>query len=443
MIFICLFIFFVLNIGIFVSFFKKKATAFTLFYISYLWLYDWLFISLSYHLSSNLLFLMKSFQEIAMVLLLFVFFVGQMISKRKFTLTKFGIIFSLCVIFPLVIALFNSFYLGHSVEQIIQGGRYFFLPVIIPFLLYKYGLFENLDIKKIKILFYFFLVGSFILALIQVKNFSGNLEELWFYQFFDKGLDGNVVADNPWNYIREGNFRATGLFVSSIMLTIFFAITGIYSLLTFVVNRNYIALIFFIISFLGIQLTQTRIGLLIMLLSIGIILIMHFKKGVSLSMGMLFCIPIFLIFFTFLVIKFGVIDDLSAQGRPVQYLSFFSDFKLLGSGLGSDLVLVKYDSFYISIFLACGIFSIMYVWYFFYLLKWCYRSLKKTVKDSEKYIFDMLTLIIGLTFIYAFAFQFLAGSFLFKLIFVFIFISIEAIKNDSETILVEDKIGTV
>lgn len=408
-----------LFLSIFVSFIKKNSTYFVVSFIVYQCLYDWIIINLSYFLSNNIVLILKSLQEILLSLLCFLF-LYRIIQRPRIRLEKidFVLIFYLLIF---VIGLLVSFSKGQSVSNIIQGIRLYVSPIVTPYLLYKYKLFDGLKVDLLNRCFVFLLGFLLMYSVVQVYSFDGNLSHLWFYRFYDDLLV-NPIDTASFNYIREGDLRATAVFVSSIHLTVTFFILALYF---FIMKVKYWPL-WCILALYGIELTQTRVGYFLIFVCIGI----HIFRRVFPNRTQYYIIPLLAIGVTMLSLIFQLISDESALGRLVQYVTFMNNFHIMGNGLGDKFALVFYDSFYISLFIAFGILGVIYISCYLKILKILTRKLLITDESELKKLL-MFTVFLGYSVLYLFAFQYVAGAFPFVFIWLLIFISLSQISTSS------------
>lgn len=408
-----LFIAFVLFSLLLISLTLKQYTLFVVSYIYYVFLYDWLFISIKINNPSFLGVLLQMSQELIFILVLLLGIV-RISSVGKFVLVKKDAFFILCIIIPALFSIIISLKNGDGISNVITGIRLYFLPIIIPYVLYRMNILSHVKIKCIVYNLSFMAVCCMVFGYIQVSNFHGSLSELWFY----RGSDIDAIEKSSFNFIRDGELRATSFFVSSIMMTSLLA--AICAICAFC-QKNVSRILTIFCCVYGIYLSRTRVGFFIISLIFGLYFLDFFlkKKGQH-KLSILISVPLLTIALTFLSIAMGYVTDLSAIGRSIQYLTFFENFQLLGVGIGSEHSLIKYDSFIISVILALGSFSVLYIWYFIDLVKLLYQL-------HGKFAYSIF--LLSLSFIYLFAFQFVAGSVTFRLFFILVFIAI-SLKRD-------------
>lgn len=404
---------FVLFCLLMISLTLKHYTLFVISYIYYVFLYDWLFISIKIYNPSFLGVLLQMSQEIVFVLVLLLGIV-RISSVGKFVLAQKDVFFVLCIIIPALFSIIISLKNGDGVSNIITGVRLYFLPIIIPYVLYRMNILSHVKIRYIVHSLSFVAICCMLFGYIQVSNFHGSLSELWFY----RGSDIDAIEKASFNFIRDGELRATSFFVSSIMMT---SLLAVICVICAFCQKNISRVLTVFCCIYGVYLSRTRVGFLVIALIYGLYFLDSvLKKRGQRKLSILIIVPLFIIAFTFLSIAMGYVTDLSAIGRSVQYLTFFENFQFAGIGIGSEHSLIKYDSFIISIILALGSFSVLYIWYFIDLVKQLYQLQCK---------FSYSIFLLSLSFIYLFAFQFMAGSVTFRLFFILVFIAI-SLKNN-------------
>ena len=369
-------------------------------------MYDWIFIHLTYSLPSNIAFILKSFGEILIFMLTFLL-IGRL-SYNKCRIHNIDYIFCFFIIIPFVISLV----FGSSLSNMaLSGYKDFFFPYILSYLLFKS---KYLNFKYNVLNYITVIITSG--AIIQTLLYDGNLSSLWFYKSFER-FDENPIETGFYNYLKDDSLRATSIFVTPIDLSITTGLLCIYHLSQIMMRRNnrIIQLILMIYAFVGLCLSQTRVGFAFV--AIGIATLIYTKKSRSVSFKTLLTIPILFIIATFGFMVNGKIDDGSALGRLIQYAEFFNSFSLLGYGIGDYDAIYKYDSFLLCSARMMGIAALLYFIMYFKLLKYViknYRSYR--VSQYAPFIIASSTSLI-----YAFVFQHLAGSIALTLVIIFMF----------------------
>lgn len=389
---------------------KRKASIFACVYIIYIWIYDWMFINMSYDVSPIIVNILKLGNEF----LVFLAFLVMLIRKKKQNIAKSNDrTIWIFIILPLIYAVFISLINHISVGTIFQGIRLFFSPIIYTFLFYKAGLFENVSISKIKITLIFILVVSLLYSIWQSFTFNGELSSVWFYDYFNKTMD---LDDGAFNFIRDDELRATSVFVSPIISSVFFASTAL-SLFYMEDKSKVLKVIYIFIGILGVYFSRTRIGLIYIPLFFILRFIINrvsFKYSI-LSIGIAILI-------TLVSLIYGITDDLSALGRVIQYQEFINMYKLGGYGF-EDEYLIKFDSYIISLSLNIGILA-FFVLYGIIKLSKENLLIRDELNNNQIQAFLMFSALNALCIIYEFAFQYIAGNYIYKLTFLFLFIGL-------------------
>lgn len=404
----------ILSLGIYsllgFSLMKRKASIFACVYIIYIWIYDWMFINMSYDVSPIIVNILKLGNEF----LVFLAFLVMLVRKKKQNIAKSNDrTIWIFIILPLIYAVFISLINHISVGTIFQGIRLFFSPIIYTFLFYKAGLFKNVSISKIKITLIFILVVSLLYSIWQSFTFNGELSSVWFYDYFNKTMD---LDDGAFNFIRDDELRATSVFVSPIISSVFFASTAL-SLFYMEDKSKVLKVIYIFIGILGVYFSRTRIGLIYIPLFFILRFIINrvsFKYSI-LSIGIAILI-------TLVSLIYGITDDLSALGRVIQYQEFINMYKLGGYGF-EDEYLIKFDSYIISLSLNIGILA-FFVLYGIIKLSKENLLIRDELNNNQIQAFLMFSALNALCIIYEFAFQYIAGNYIYKLTFLFLFIGL-------------------
>lgn len=408
----CLLIFFIIY-----ALFNKLNTVFTISYILYTCLYDWILINLSYSFPAGLLLVLKSIQEVMIVAIITVF----MARIAKCGKIRINIVDNLIlgIILITVISIFISLVKGDGISTIIQGLRLYFIPILIPYTLYKYKCFDNLNIRTL--VWFIVILSSFLVihSFWQVFTFNGDLRSLWFYDFYNSA-EKNPIDTAAYNFIRDNRLRATSIFVSSITLSVAFYVFFI----IFVTTKIRLWKLWTILSVIGIELSQTRVGYFLIIISLGI----YFQKKIMPRNKHYYLIPICAVITTFISLIFQITGDESALGRLVQYASFPMNFTLSGNGIGNKYALIFYDSFYISLLMGYGIFALFYIYVYYKMITIVINQNISNNNISNK-TFITGNCIIALSFLYLYAFQFVAGSFTMSLVWMLIFISLSKLQQ--------------
>lgn len=387
-------------------------------------LYDWLFISLSYFLPNNIVYILKTYQEV-LLLVIVILHVVYIFSVRYCVVDKISKLFFICICIPFVYLFVLSIFFDNSVDMIIKGVKSFYLPIFFAFALYKRRL---LHIK--------FGVWSYIVVLVvgfafwQVYNFHGSLSELWFYDSY-KNLDENPVDVGYYNFLKDGFLRATSFFVTPIDLSVFSAVLVSFFLSKLLYRFSFLTCILLLVGVTGIYLSQTRMGWLIVAIC-SIIYILNRIKG-FLDKRIIF-IPCIAIVMTFVTLLLGMTSDLSALGRIMQYVDFISDFIVYGTGIGDQKANFSYDSFFLCSFKMMGVLGILYFAFYLKLVIEMINIYNRKINADYK---DVFIVAVSVALIYVFAFHHFAGSLVLTYIYLFIFYFFQrnGLQNSAITIL--------
>lgn len=397
----------------------KQYTVLVCSYICFVVFYDWIFIQINLEGASLFSLLLQLSQEIIILLILAVS-LFRALQQDRLVINREDKKFLEFIILPMVLSSTMSLINGDGIGNIIAGLRLYFIPLIIPYILYRNGFLSNIIISRVVYTLVVLSLICLIYGIFQVNDFSGDLSELWFYKNSQVSFVENTIDSASFNFIRDGDLRATGPFVSSIILTTLFAVVAIITLFN---TPKVIGIPAFLILLYGINSTHTRVGFIVVGLSICIYLFDRFKY-IKTTYWKLISIPIIVVFFTFISIALGFVTDLSSLGRVVQYVNIPSIFTPLGYGVGSQFSMIKFDSLYISALMGMGLFSILYVYYIFYLTYKLYE------KRESVFAYSIMLLLICC--IYLFAFQFTAGSASLKILYLMIFIAITQNNNNDK-----------
>lgn len=306
-----------------------------------------------------------------------------------------------------------------NIQDLIKGLRIYLIPVLVPYVLVCAGALQKFELSAIVPSA---LVGLFVFAIygiLQQYQFGGSVDSLWFYDYFAHRFM-NPLDYQEANYVRENQLRVTSIFVSpltyNMMLTIIMLMI-VPSLLWRPkgMNRLQISLIL-----VGVLLalycqwtTRTRTGFVADAIGFMVILLLRIRP--SISPRWLAVIPAALVTLSFLSLHFHWTNDASALGRIDQYRNITFYFKPFGVGFSNPLAHTYFDSYLISLVLVYGFFVVFPI----YGLVLLYSQLLKTAAPYDP--FQVACIAIALAFLYIFVFQFVAGSAVYKLFFLLLF----------------------
>lgn len=395
----------VITILLVLSVYQRRGTGtFCVLFLYYIF-YDYLFITAGYVLSP---FVITSLKLIFEVILLYLLYRAVTYGT---TSNRIPIRF---VIIPFVYASVISLIGGFSINGYLRGFRLFFEPLFACYLFSCTGYFKSIDVNVVNRLLTLVIVPLVIFSFYQYRHYL-SVSDLWFYKAFSINAD---LDEYPFLYFREGRVRAPSFFDGPINASLFYS----YVFCFFYCQKTSLfkKVSRLILPSIGIYLSNTRIGIVV----IALFIVLYFFKNWRLRF--LCTIPLLAIAFTILSLVFGYYEEASALGRIVQYANFFSDFNIVGLGLANEEALVKYDSFFISLFLAMGFVSFLF-YYFFYLFA---RRVHYCIAKGQR--LDPITIctyLLTVLSIYIIAFQYYAGYASYKIYILFLFLSYNQINR--------------
>lgn len=331
-------------------------------------LHDFVFINLSYFLNEQVVLILKSWQEF-----LFVFLVSFLVIKKQVKGKKVFVILSLLIILSFY-GFILSFINGYGLLETVLNWRMYLLPILIPALIFlnkgfagiNYNILYNYLLILLILLVVFAQYQSFMFDFYNGPNVEfasdkfreeGTIalkKSLWFYDYF--GSDH--ILPRWFNMVRENKIRATSFFVSPIIFAQFLGVLGAIFMAKLAYSRKKLLnVIILMITFYGIYLSQVRAGLIFYFISF---LVIFLNKRLKLNNLFILGIPLVMVFITFIGLIVFRVGDSSSLGRLTQYSRLFSEFKVLGDGLGSNLASISFDSLVISVFLAFGVLALLY-----------------------------------------------------------------------------------
>lgn len=375
-------------------------------------MYDWLFIELSYHLSSAFVFIFKTYQEL-IVLALILLLLYKVISHRILLLSEIDRFFWGFIAFPFLYLVIVTLFNFTTLDLFIKGVRCFYLPIFFAYFLYK----KNILILNLKYIRYILLLVV-LFAAYQFFTYSGDLSQLWFYQSYSDAGE-NPIDTARFNFEKDGLLRATSFFVTSIDLSVLSALLSLLFVSRLFFKCSIIDFVFFIIAVTGIYFSQTRMGWFVLIIGLFNLFFVKMNRGI-ICKSLVLMLPIGSVMLTFVSLIAGGINDLSAVGRIVQFAEFGLSFLPWGAGLSDYQAIFSYDSFFLAAFRMMGICGIFYFLFYVKLLFQVidtYNS-KEYSHEQDLYLF---VIISSSALIYAFTFHHIAGSVILAYIFMFLF----------------------
>lgn len=406
----------------FLSFFFKKKFVFLLFLLTFITFYDYTFINISPFVSPVAFYIIKSWQEYLLLFLLILIVLTQ--KTKPLYLNKFDQHFLFSFLFLTVAGSIAGIIYGTSINQIYLGWRMYLLPLLWPFLLYKTSIFKEVPAKT---MIYYFIAVSIIIVFIafyQNLTFNDNLKNLWFYDYIDKL---NPIDEHPFDFVRDDKLRATSIFVSPLIYASFLSY-ALLNIVYYILLRNasklkiLLSLLILFLLCYGQYLSRTRIGFIILIVSLCCSFVVYFKPSLKFAYSIL--MPVIFLTGTFVSLLFGVTEDLSALGRLIQYASLPENFVPIGLGFGAEMTNVYFDSFYISVTLLFGVFVPLYLRLYILMLKKIKvnaYNIKYVEGDTYSKVLFYSSYGFFFSFIYTFGFHFTAGSATLQIFYLLLF----------------------
>ncbi len=406
----------------FLSYYSASKKYFVTIYLFLSIFHDFLFINLEYYVNPQLVLIVKSWQELLALFLLFNSFL-------HFNFNKLNKRYAITLLIILVLSLWGVFVglsNGVSYYEIFVGWRKYILIFLNSFMLYSFGIFHEVTFRyyrKVLILFTLLIIGYgfyqyrlFADSDLDIKFLSEEfykeapelLGKFWFYDKF--GWD-HMLGSWP-NYVRDGSPRLTSVFVSPIILSEYLSILFLIALITFFKGKissikKILYMIFLIFVFIMMILSHTRIGFV--QVALGLVIAYSLTRKVASN---IYWVSVFgmIGFLMFLLIYFKIGDE-SAQGRLPQYVQMFTQFTISGKGYGSYESTIFFDSLYISVVFLFGLGSLFYFYLYYYWIDFFLKG-KSQLEDTNSDIQLELRIVSGIlcSYIFAFAFQFSIGS---------------------------------
>ncbi|KPM75458.1 hypothetical protein [Pseudoalteromonas sp. UCD-33C] len=374
----------------------------------YLFISDYLLYKVGYGLGE--LSVGKLYIELVFILLL-VFFLNTLM-KQHF---KLDIVNSPYVLLlPLSLTFFAIGAFNNGIVQAVNGWRSIFL-----FVFFSWLIFIGLNSAERKVLFKVFLktlvlicVLNSLYSIYEYLNFDGSYSNIWRYNLL---LEAKVAQDSSFNerflqyqLVRGESLRASGFFVSALASSFFTAFVAIL-ITNVIVNTkfSYLHVVYvgiLILLLLSMYFSQVRTSIVLYIFALTFSFSSKFKRlSPSLFLVYIFTLP--LIFFVLAILNQSSLDASSA-GRILQYNYLFSNFSILGQGLGGNVG--KFDSFYIYTYADLGLGAVLLLLFFYSL----YKKIPVSYGQSSRYERDGMPILQSafIAFFPVLSVQHVAGS---------------------------------
>lgn len=378
--------------------------------------YDWVFIEASYVLPKFVLSLTKPYFEYLLVYLLYeIWRKGQVPTLFN---PPFRHLFLLVLVPSLATLVLNDLRTYSPAFDLFYGLRLILLPIVFLFLLFKAGTFKNVESGFVLNSLIAVSILCFIAGVIQRLNYEGDVQKLWFYDFMNR-FYLNPVKVGWANYVRNGTLRVTGIFVSPITQVLSLGI-GILLLAAKLIfqkapfsKRAFWTLLLVVLLY-GQWRTSTRVGLIMDVLGIAVLLGSRLWPR---RKAWLYLVPFSAVLATFGTLLSGNVVEESALGRLKQYVESVRVFRLRGLGFSHQFISTYFDSYLITVVLLFGFLAILPLLFIWKLN----LSLVRLLRAYPQSVFGNATLAVSTSFLYIFVFQFVAGSFPYRVYFLLLF----------------------
>jgi hypothetical protein len=195
---------------------------------------------------------------------------------------------------------------------------------------------------------YILTILNTMLALYQYATFNGDAQSTWRYDFLVDARQNNETEteDRFVNYqiVRDGNLRASGVFVSALQYSYTAALSAVYAfvmLLSTWKRKPLIAIGYtsaLALLILGMLASQVRASLVIFFISSAAYFICTKRTNSTTSYSSKKAFLLILCSYLGLLLTIFVFGanslDASAAGRAPQYIKAISEFSIIGAGLG-------------------------------------------------------------------------------------------------------------
>ncbi len=385
---------------------------------------DFLLIPIMPSLSDSMQFVVRAWREMTIVVCLVAVLLQQVsgtIRVSRSVVLLLGIIAILSVL---------GFAVGLTAApagEVLTTWRNYFLPFLVPISLYLAGFFQKASLSSLAWTLLILSAVMSIYSLYATLTFNGDPRTVWFYYFFyDKSVEMNTGAHLVvYQFLRDGSLRASGFFISSVDYSMFSGIVVCFAIaLSFYLSgwQRWLALGLGLISLLGIQLSHTRIGFVIVLLIVIVAILMRIIR--MRYMGWLTTVPAGVLIISLAAVTiFPDLFDASAAGRPDQYIAAWQSFRPLGYGfiLPVDNGPTFKDSMYLSVLGTFGVGAILFLGIFAYLQRALLSQLKTSTLPNQDFVVLMATYFALMSLWYVYGVHYTVGSFTENMVLLFTF----------------------
>lgn len=376
-------------------------------------------------------YMTKIYPDILFVFLLVYFIYNLDINNQNKKTLFIFFVFLYCVI-SICYGVFNGFGLSSAILDM----RTSVFPVLMAYMLVHNKLLNIDEFLKILRFCGYLVIFNAVIAIYQYITYKGIPESSWRFDFLqvlnlrnDPNYEERMVV---YQIERDGNLRASGLFLSALSFSFLEAFYCVYYALSLLNKKMQFSDLLknglcISILLLGIYCSQVRTSLIIVFFSFLFLFFVRKSQRCFLRFKpkLAIFVSIWLCFFTFFSIIILGEDsmDASSYGRINQYITLYDNFRLGGYGLGSYKGL--FDSFYIYGFMTFGIPFAVFVFYLVFVYCRAYSSEKKFYDDSIHFKYKLFLLLAFVSFpalLYVMSVQHTSGSIYYILNFYLLFL---------------------
>jgi len=328
---------------------------------------------------------------------------------------------ALGIMLPSAVLLVGSA-IAHGPAHAVLGARTYLVAPLMAFLLYTNGYLTRRAGMAVLRCIALVAAVSAIVALRQMADFDGLVSRLWFFDYF-YDWPRNPVLEGSANYLRDGNLRTTGIFVSPIIQTVSLLL-GVAVLTTAVVARGQ-GWAVRVLALAGIPFllyaqytTHTRVGWILDALVIAVIVAQRWMPALLVRTARWGAWVAVAATFAFLLV--GGTEESSAVGRLGQWGGFWTQLRPWGLGFGHPLVNTHFDSLVISAMLLFGALVVGPALYIHRL----YRALWRVAGTAPQAVVLSVSAAVCAAAPYLFFFQFVAGSYPYRVYFLLLYLSL-------------------
>lgn len=385
---------------------------------------DFILIPIMPDLSDSMQVVVRAWREMTIIVCLIAILLQQVSGTIR---VSRSISFLLGVIAILTVLGFAVGLSSASPGEALVTWRNYFLPFLVPISLYLAGFFGKTSLRSLA--WALLILSSFMAmySLYATLTFNGDPKTVWFYYFFyDKTVEMNTGSHLVvYQFLRDGSLRASGFFISSVDYSMFSGVVVCFAIaLSFYLSgwQRWLALGFGLISLLGIQLSHTRIGFVIVLLIVTVAILMRAAR--MRYAGWLTMVPVGVLIISLAAVTVSPdLFDASAAGRPDQYIAAWESFRPFGYGFipPVDNGPTYKDSMYLSVIGTFGIGAILFLGIFAYLQRALLIQLKTSTLPDRDFVVLMATYFALMSLWYVYGVHYTVGSFTENMVLLFTF----------------------